>query len=119
TAWGVNVLVLCLTGQVLSVMIGRGRGQLHELPDQLATLRSLLKWADRIEHPAQAPYLVARAFQEMLSGRPGPVALEMPWDQFPATADVTPQEPLPLPPALVPDSEKLAALAKLIDGAKA
>ena len=42
TAWGVNAPVLCLTGQVPSMMIGRGRGQLHELPDQLATLRSLL-----------------------------------------------------------------------------
>ncbi|HLJ06800.1 MAG TPA: thiamine pyrophosphate-binding protein, partial [Acetobacteraceae bacterium] len=39
TAWGVNAPVLCLTGQVPSMMIGRGRGQLHELPDQLATLR--------------------------------------------------------------------------------
>ena len=56
TAWGVNAPVLCLTGQVPGMMIGRGRGQLHELPDQLATLRSLLKWADRIEHPTQASY---------------------------------------------------------------
>jgi acetolactate synthase I/II/III large subunit len=119
TAWGLNAPILCLTGEVPSFMIGRRRGQLHELPDQLATLRSLLKWADRIEHPTQAPYLVARAFQEMLSGRRGPVALEMPWDQFPAAADVTPQDPLPLPPAPEPDSEKLHALAKLIDGAKA
>ena len=53
TAWGVNAPVLCLTGQVPSMMIGRGRGQLHELPDQLATLRSLLKWVERIEHPAR------------------------------------------------------------------
>src|ERR1700733_12812182 len=100
-------------------MIGRLRGSLHELPDQLATLRTLLKFAERIEHPSQAPYLVARAIQEMQSGRRGPVALEMPWDQFPATADVTPQEPLPPQPGPVPDSEKLAALAKLIDAAKA
>jgi acetolactate synthase-1/2/3 large subunit len=119
TAWGLNAPVLCITGEVPSFMIGRRRGQLHELPDQLATLRTLLKWAERIEHPTQAPYLVARAFQEMLSGRRGPVALEMPWDQFPAIADVTTQEPLPLHPVPVPDSEKLQALAKLIDAAKA
>jgi acetolactate synthase-1/2/3 large subunit len=119
TAWGLNAPILCLTGEVPSFMIGRRRGQLHELPDQLATLRTLLKYADRIEHPTQAPYLVARAFQEMQSCRPGPVALEMPWDQFPATADVTPQEPLPLLRAPEPDSEKLQALAKLVDAAKA
>ena len=43
----------------------------------------------------------------------------MPWDQFPAVSDVTPQDPLPLHPAPVPDSEKIAALAKLLDEAKA
>ena len=55
TAWGVNAPVLCLTGQVPSTMVGRLRGQLHELPDQLATLRTLLKHADRIEHPTRRP----------------------------------------------------------------
>jgi acetolactate synthase-1/2/3 large subunit len=100
-------------------LIGRLRGSLHELPDQLATLRSLLKWAERIEHPSQAPYLVARAFQEMMSGRRSPVALEMPWDQFSAAAEVTPQDPLPLHPVPVPDPEKIAALAKLVDAARA
>ncbi len=119
TAWGVNAPVLCLTGQVPSMMIGRGRGQLHELPDQLATLRSLLKWAERIEHPSQASYLVARAFQEMLSGRRGPVALEMPWDQFTASADIAPQEPLPRHPNPPPDPEKIAAVVKLLSEAKA
>ncbi|HUB14672.1 MAG TPA: thiamine pyrophosphate-dependent enzyme [Acetobacteraceae bacterium] len=119
TAWGLNAPVLCLTGQVPSPMIGRLRGSLHELPDQLATLRSLLKWADRIEHPSQAPYLVARAFQEMLSGRRSPVALEMPWDQFGVAAEVTPQDPLPLQPNPTPDPERIAALAKLVDGARA
>ncbi len=119
TAWGVNAPVLCLTGQVPSMMIGRHRGQLHELPDQLATLRTLLKSAERIDHPTQAPYLVARAFQEMLSGRRGPVALEMPWDQFTATAEVTPQDPLPPHPNPVPDPEKISAVAKLLNEAKA
>ena len=119
TAWGLNAPVLCLTGQVPSHLIGKGRGQLHEMPDQLGTMRTFVKWADRIEHPTQAPYLIARAFQEMQSGRPGPVALEMPWDQFSATADVTPQDPLPLAPHPVPDAEKIDALAALINKAKA
>jgi acetolactate synthase-1/2/3 large subunit len=119
TAWGVNAPVLCLTGQVPSMMIGRGRGQLHELPDQLATLRSLLKWAERIEHPSQASYLTARAFQEMLSGRRGPVALEMPWDQFTATADVALSDPLPPHPNPLPDPDRITALAKLLNEAKA
>ncbi|MCX7376956.1 MAG: thiamine pyrophosphate-binding protein [Alphaproteobacteria bacterium] len=117
TAWGVNAPVMCITGQVPSAMIGRGRGQLHEMPDQLATLKSMLKFAERIEHPTEAPQVMARAFQAMLSGRPGPVAVEMPWDMFPATADVTPMDPLGNRPNPVPDPEKIAALAKLVDAA--
>lgn len=118
TAWGLNAPVMCLTGQVHSQYIGKGRGQLHEMPDQLATLRSIVKWADRIEHPTQAPWLVARAFQEMRSGRQGPVALEVPWDQFPAQSEVTLQDPLPLIPKPTPDPEKIAALAEAIGKAK-
>ena len=119
TAWGVNTPIMCITGQVPSAMIGRGRGQLHEMPDQLATLKTLLKFAERIEHPTEAPPVMARAYQAMVSGRPGPVAVEMPWDMFPATADVTPIEPLGKLGNPVPDPDKIAALAKLVDGARA
>jgi acetolactate synthase-1/2/3 large subunit len=119
TAWGVNAPVLCITGQVPSAMIGRLRGQLHELPDQLATMRTLLKYADRIEDPTEAPTKVARAFQEMMSGRRRPVSLEMALDQLPAMAEVTPRDPLPLHPNPVPDPEKMARLASMMNEAKA
>src|SRR6202167_2054440 len=93
TALGSNEPVLCLTGQVPTEFLGKGRGHLHEMPDQLATLRSFVKWADRIEYPDTAPSLVSRAFQEMLSGRRGPTALEMPWDVFTQRADVAAAQP--------------------------
>lgn len=118
TAWSVNAPILCLTGQVPSAQIGRLRGQLHELPDQLATLRTLVRHADRIEDPTEAPRKVARAFQEMMSGRPGPVALEVPLDQLPAATEVTPCDPLPLHPDPVPDPAKIAQLAGMIDAAR-
>ena len=70
TAYACNAPVLCLTGQIPSEAIGRGRGELHELPDQLATLRTLTKWAARIDHPAQVEELVARAFRELTGGSP-------------------------------------------------
>ncbi|MCC6719989.1 MAG: hypothetical protein IT555_19095 [Acetobacteraceae bacterium] len=118
TAWGVNAPIMCITGQVPSALIGHGRGQLHEMPDQLATLKSMLKFAERIEHPTDAPQVMARAFQAMTSGRPGPVAVEMPWDMFPAAADVTPMDPLGRRTNPVPDPERISALAKLVDAAK-
>ena len=119
TAWALNAPVLCLTGQVPSAMIGRRRGALHELPDQLGTLRGLVKFAARIGHPAEAPALVARAFQEMRSGRPGPAVLEMPMDQFGAVAEVAHLDPLPLLPPPPVDAEVIERAAALVAGARA
>ena len=114
TAYGANEPVLCLTGQVPTAFLGKGRGHLHEMPDQLATLRTFVKWAERIEYPDAAPALVSRAFQEMMSGRRGPAALEMPWDVFTQRADVgaaTPFDPFPAPR---PDPDRVKAAAALI-----
>ena len=118
TAFGSNEPVPCLTGQVPTQFLGKGRGHLHEMPDQLATLRSLVKWADRIEYPGNAPALVSRAFQEMLSGRRGPAALEMPWDVFTQRAETGPSKPLDPFPAPLPDTGRVKAAAALIAGSK-
>jgi acetolactate synthase-1/2/3 large subunit len=88
TAYSTNARVLCLTGQIPSASIGRGYGLLHEIPDQLGVLRSLTKWAARINAPAEAPELVAEAFWQLQSGRPRPVGLEVPPDILAARAEV-------------------------------
>lgn len=118
TAYATNDKVLCLTGQIASNSIGKGYGLLHELPDQLTILRSLTKWAARINSPAEAPGLVAEAFRQMATGRPRPVGLETPPDVLAATADVDlPEGPLPItPPPL--DEDALAAAARLLATAK-
>jgi acetolactate synthase-1/2/3 large subunit len=118
TAYGSNEPVLCLTGQVPTQYLDKGRGHLHEMPDQLATLRSFVKWADRIEYPDAAPTLVSRAFQEMLSWRRGPVALEMPWDVFTQRAETGASKPFDLFPPPQPDSERIKAAASLIAASK-
>jgi acetolactate synthase I/II/III large subunit len=118
TAFGANEPVLCLTGQVPTDFLGKGRGHLHEMPDQLATLRTFVKWADRIEYPANAPALVARAFQEMLSGRRGPVSLEMPWDVFTQKVEVGAAEIFDRFPAPQPDPDRVKSAAALIAASK-
>ncbi|MEM7277116.1 MAG: thiamine pyrophosphate-dependent enzyme [Pseudomonadota bacterium] len=80
SAYATNSPVLCLTGQIPSRGIGQGVGYLHELPDQLATLRSLTKWGERINSATEAPSVVNEAYRQMRSGRSQPVALEMPMD---------------------------------------
>ncbi len=118
TAFGSNEPVLCLTGQVPTQFLGKGRGHLHEMPDQLATLRTFVKWAERIEYPGTAPTQVSRAFQEMLSGRRGPVALEMPWDVFAQRAEVSAAKPFDLFPPPLPDTERVKAAASLVADSK-
>jgi acetolactate synthase-1/2/3 large subunit len=80
TAYACSSPVVCLTGQVDSHAINAGYGLLHEVRDQDRILASLTKWSGRAAAPFQIPGLVERAFAEASSGRPRPVALELPPD---------------------------------------
>jgi len=118
TAYAVNAPVLALTGQIQQSMIGRNVGLLHELPDQLAIMRGLTKWADRIPSPSAAPGLVNEAFRRLLSGRQRPVALECAMDTWARRAPVeligtaATADPCPV------DEEAVERAAKLLGGAE-
>lgn len=118
TAYATNARVLCISGQIPSGQIGRGWGMLHEIPDQLGILRRLTKWAARIEHPAQIPALVNEAFCQLHTGRPRPVALEIPTDVLSAEADVTLQEAPHAYPAAAPDRDAIDRAAALLGRAE-
>jgi acetolactate synthase-1/2/3 large subunit len=114
TAMGNCAPVVCLTGQVPSSFLGRGRGHLHELADQLGTLRTLIKGAHHIDSASAASQVVNRAFRDAAGGRPGPVAIEMCWD------DMAAQEPVasaaadaPLAAAAV-DTDALDAAVRIL-----
>ena len=112
TAMGGCAPVIGLTGQVPSEFLGKGRGHLHELPDQPATLRTFIKDALRIDHPTDASAIVNNAFQTALSGRPGPVTVEMCWDTMAERTDVAIDDSLAVvKPALDTDAIKSAARA--------
>jgi len=118
TALGACTPMLCLTAEIPAPFIGRGRGILHELPDQLATLRSINKWAGRIDHPTQASAVVAEAFASMRGGRPGPAAIETPWDVLGQRAEVAIEAPRApaAPPPIDPDS--IARAVEIVRAAK-
>jgi acetolactate synthase I/II/III large subunit len=122
SAYGASAPVVCLTGEVPSAFIGRGLMHLHELPDQLATMRSLTKWAANVEHPSKAAELTARAFYHARSGRPRPTALATPWDVLaaPLPAGQEPGDggaPVPVRPPAV-DAAAVARAAELLAGAR-
>jgi acetolactate synthase-1/2/3 large subunit len=118
TAYATNAPVLCISGQIPSESIGRGFGLLHEIPDQLAILKSLTKWAARIQHPSETGARVNEAFRQLRDGRPRPVGLEIPPDVLALATEVAlpaaapPPEPTPPDPELIDNAAALLAAAK-------
>lgn len=56
-----------------------GTGSFQEF-DQVAAMRPLVKWADRVLEARRVPELIDKAFTIAMSGKPGPVYLDFPGD---------------------------------------
>ncbi len=118
TAMGNCSPVVCLTGQVPSSFLGRGRGHLHELVDQSGTLRTFIKDAWRIDSASEASRLVNEAFRQASGGRPGPIAVEMCWDTM-AAAEMAEIEPPPAPlPEPEVDDDAIEAAVRMLRAAR-
>lgn len=116
TAYATSAQVLALVGQIPSAAIGRGLGMLHELPDQLALLRGLTKWAERVTGAREAATLAGEAFRQMASGRPRPAGLEVPMDVWLREAEVELFEK-EIPEAEI-DEDSVEAAARLLGAAE-
>ena len=104
TAYACNARVLCLTSTVNSALIDRRQGALHEINDQDGLLRSLTKWSARASHASEIPALLDEAFRQLLTGRPRPVALEVPPDILAQTAMIAwAEKPALVTPGIDPD----------------
>ena len=56
-----------------------GTGSFQEF-DQVAAMRPLVKWAERVYEVRRIPELINKAFAIAMSGKPGPVYLDFPGD---------------------------------------
>jgi thiamine pyrophosphate-dependent acetolactate synthase large subunit-like protein len=56
-----------------------GRGAFQEI-DQIAIMRPVTKWAERVYDPKRIPELIDVAFRQAMAGKPGPVYLDLPGD---------------------------------------
>ncbi|MFF2526139.1 thiamine pyrophosphate-binding protein [Streptomyces liangshanensis] len=111
--------VLAISGQVPRAGLGGGRhGYLHELRDQQASFRDVVKSVHLVRTASQIPSAIAAAWESALTAPHGPVWVEIPADVLaapttlpPVTAvDATPRE-------LVPRPELTAVAAHLLAGA--
>lgn len=71
-----------------------GRGSLQEM-EQVDLFTRITKYADRIPSVDRIPIFMAKAARIALTGRPGPVFLEIPWDVLSNGVD---EAEAPIPP---------------------
>jgi len=64
-----------------------GTGAFQEI-DQLAIMRPVTKWAERVYETRRIPEMIDAAFRQSIAGRPGPVYLDLPADVLYAEVDV-------------------------------
>jgi acetolactate synthase-1/2/3 large subunit len=88
TAYATSSPVLLVSGQMETYNMGKRRGALHEIEDQLDVFRPITKWNDRAMTVEEIPDLVHTAMKHLSTGRPRPVEIEIPWDVLPATTDI-------------------------------
>jgi acetolactate synthase-1/2/3 large subunit len=89
-----HVPVVAIASQIPRELIGRGRGYLHELPDQRASFAPLVKWTGRAERPAEVPQVLAEAWRQALTPPSGPVFVEIPVDVLTGEAEGEPVDEL-------------------------
>ena len=97
-----------------------GTGAFQEI-DQVAIMRPVTKWAERVYDARRIPQYIEMAFGQAISGKPGPVYLDLPGDVLDQAVDEDsvrwPRGPKALPrPAASPES--LARMVELLEKAK-
>ncbi|WP_416982839.1 thiamine pyrophosphate-binding protein [Streptomyces sp. T028] len=73
--------VLAISSQIPTAGLGGGRhGYLHELPDQAASFRGVVKSVHTVRTQSQIPSAIAEAWTSALTAPHGPVWVEIPQD---------------------------------------
>ena len=84
TAYASSSPVLLISGQIPSTSLGKRRGELHEVEEQLDVFRPITKWNHRVTRVEEIPEALHEAFRHLKTGRPRPVELEIPPDTLAA-----------------------------------
>ncbi len=112
TAYSASSPILVVSGQIERHLIGVDRGALHEVNDQMDTIRPVTKWASRILEAKDVPANVQEAFRQLRTGRPRPVEIEIPPEALAEEADIELLDPAEAirPPASPEQVEKAAEI---------
>ena len=87
--------------------------------EAVPSFQQVTKWAARVNRPERIPEFMRRAFTYLRTGRPGPVALELPMDVMASEVDESTLSYWPVPRARsMPDPGDISAAAQLLADAK-
>ena len=89
TAYSDSSPVLCIASEIPAEGIGLNKGYLHECEDQLGSFAPVTKWRALADTVESIPGVMREAFAQMQSGRPRPVAVEIPCDTLDESEDVS------------------------------
>jgi len=117
TAFAASSPVLLIAGQINTEFIGKSRGVLHEVEDQLSIVRSVTKWDANINDPQEIPNAIHEAFTHLQTGRPRPVAIDIPPETMAEIANIELREPGNYAPLAV-DQDAVAEAAQVLTSAK-
>ncbi|MFJ5061212.1 thiamine pyrophosphate-binding protein [Streptomyces nigra] len=112
--------VLAISSQIPTAGLGGGRhGYLHELPDQAASFRGVVKSVHTVRTQSQIPSAIEAAWKSALTAPHGPVWVEIPQDVLLAETSI----PVvtggdAFPEEVVPRPELTAVAAHLLSGAE-
>ncbi len=89
-----SVPMLVISGVNTRESLGKGRGHLHELPDQQALAATLCP-AFHLDRAEALPETLAAVTEALTTARPGPVHLQIPLDLMAAPVPVLPAQDMP------------------------
>jgi acetolactate synthase I/II/III large subunit len=110
-----HVPMLAISSQIPRDLIGRGRGYLHELADQMASFTPIVKWAARADSDVAVPALLANAWRQALAPPSGPVFVEIPVDILTGTTNASVGIGTEYAPLADVDAEAIGAAAKRLN----
>ncbi|WP_339637646.1 5-guanidino-2-oxopentanoate decarboxylase [uncultured Sulfitobacter sp.] len=113
-----SIPMLVVSGVNTLLSLGKGRGHLHELPDQRAMARTVALISERVETADELAPMLDRVFAPFQSGRPGPTHLEIPLDV--AGAPYTAEAPsISATAATPPSAEQILEATAILTQCKA
>ncbi|MCL4169648.1 UNVERIFIED_CONTAM: hypothetical protein GTU68_032686, partial [Idotea baltica] len=113
-----SIPMLIISGVNKAVDRNQEVGHLHELPDQIAMMKTIAISTETIERGDDLEATLDRAFAAMTAARPGPVHIEIPLDVMSEVIDIPDLTPRSAPAIEAPKKLEIETAAAMCSAAR-